>query len=124
MPEDAVAPVLPDTPQTDRLLGADALASLPSHACFINVGRANVVDTAALLAALRAGRLASAVLDVFDEEPVPGDSPLWDAPNLLITAHMAAVSHADLVVPVFLDNLARFGAGRDLVNVIDFGRGY
>ena len=121
---DYLVAVLPDTPQTDKLLNADALALLPSHACFINVGRANVVDTTALLAALRNGRLAAAVVDVFDEEPVPADSPLWDTPNLLMTAHMAAVSYPDLIVPVFLDNRARFAAGRELVNVIDFGRGY
>ena len=121
---DYVVSVLPDTPQTDRLLDAYALALLPAHACLINVGRANVIDTPALLAALRAGRLAGAVLDVFAEEPVPADSPLWDTPNLLMTAHMAAVSYPHLIVPVFLDNLARFSAGRDLANVVDFVQGY
>ena len=121
---DYVVAVLPDTPQTANLLSADALALLPSHAFLVNVGRANAVDTAALVAALGNGRLAGAVLDVFDEEPVPADSPLWDTPSLLMTAHMAAVSYPDLIVPVFLDNYARFAAGRDLVNVIDFERGY
>lgn len=121
---DYVVAVLPDTPQTDKLIDAQALALLPVHACFVNVGRANVIDTAALVTALRSGRLAGAVLDVFEEEPLPADSPLWDTPNLLVTAHMAAVSHPELIVPIFLDNHARFAAGRDLVNVIDFERGY
>lgn len=121
---DYLVAVLPDTPQTDNLLDASALSLLPVRACFINVGRANVVVEAALLAALRGGRLAGAVLDVFDEEPVPEDSPLWDTPNLLMTAHMAAVSHPELIVPIFLDNLRRFHAGENLANVVEFERGY
>lgn len=121
---DYLVTVLPDTPQTSNLLNDKTLALLPAHACFVNVGRANVVDDSALLAALHSGRLGGAVLDVFDEEPIPADSPLWDTPNLIITAHMAAVSHAELIVPVFLENYARFKAGQDLLNVIDFEQGY
>jgi phosphoglycerate dehydrogenase-like enzyme len=121
---DYLVSVLPDTPQTDNLLDADTLALLPPGACFINVGRSNVVDDGALIAALRDRKLAGAVLDVFDQEPIPGDSPLWDAPNLLVTAHMAAVSHPELIVPIFLDNYRRFCAGSGLVNVVDFDRGY
>ncbi|MDJ0812711.1 MAG: D-2-hydroxyacid dehydrogenase [Woeseiaceae bacterium] len=121
---DYLVAVVPDTPLTDNLLDARTLALLPVHACFVNVGRANVVDDVALLAALRTGRLAGAVLDVFDEEPVPEENPLWDAPNLLITAHMAAVSHPELIVPVFLENYARFAKGQDLVHVVDFDKGY
>ena len=116
--------MLPDTPQTDNLLDAEALSLLPSHACFVNVGRANVVDDDALVAALRAGKLGGAVLDVFEEEPIPQDSPLWDTPNLLVTAHMAAVSHPELIVPIFLDNYRRYRAGSKLTNVIDFDLGY
>jgi phosphoglycerate dehydrogenase-like enzyme len=121
---DYLVSVLPDTPATDRLLNAETLALLPPHALFVNVGRANVVDTDALVEALRRGSLAGAVLDVFDEEPVPGDSPLWDTPNLLMTAHMAAISHPGLIAPIFLENYRRFLSGRDLLYVIDFDRGY
>ena len=113
-----------DTPETDGLLNADTLPLLPPHAYFINVGRANVVDDKALIEALQSGNLAGAALDVFDVEPVPDDSPLWDAPNLLMTAHMAAVSHPGLIAPVFLENYRRFFAGRDLINVVNFERGY
>lgn len=121
---DYLVAVLPDTPETDGLLDKEALSRLPSHALFINVGRANVVDESALVAALENGELAGAVLDVFDEEPVPADSPLWDAPNLLMTAHMAAVSHPGLIVPIFLENYRRYFAGRELQHVVDFERGY
>ena len=121
---DYLVSVLPDTPQTGGLLDGRTLSLLPSHACFINVGRANVVDDDALVAALRDGRLGGAVLDVFDEEPIPADSHLWDTPNLVVTAHMAAVSHPELIVPIFLENYVRFAAGRELTNVIDFDRGY
>ena len=121
---DYLVAVLPDTPQTDNLLNAETLSLLPSHACFINVGRANVVDDAALVAALRAGKLGGAVLDVFDAEPIPEGSPLWDTPNLLVTAHMAAVSHPELIVPIFLDNYRRYREGSKLINIVDFDMGY
>jgi phosphoglycerate dehydrogenase-like enzyme len=121
---DYLVAVLPDTPQTDNLLNAETLSLLPSHACFFNVGRANIVDDTALVSALSDGRLGGAVLDVFDEEPIPDSSPLWDTPNLLVTAHMAAVSHPELIVPILLDNYRRYRAGSKLVNIVDFDRGY
>lgn len=121
---DYLISVLPHTRETDTLLNQSALAQLPAHAYFINVGRANVVDDEALVSALGNGRLAGAVLDVFDVEPVPQDSPLWGAPNLLITGHIAAISHPGLIAPIFLDNYKRFVTGQDLVNVISFDNGY
>lgn len=121
---DYLVSVLPHVAATDRLLNADTLALLPPTARFVNVGRGNVVDDAALIAALEAGRLAGAVLDVFDEEPLPESSPLWDARNLLVTAHVAAMSHPGLIVPIFIDNYRRFAAGKSLTNVIDFEHGY
>lgn len=121
---DYLVSVLPDTAATDKLLNETTLAQLPSHACFINVGRANVVDDDALIAALKSNALGGAVLDVFDEEPVPDDSPLWDAPNLLMTPHIAAVSHPELIVPIFLENHERFISGRPLKNLISFEHGY
>lgn len=125
LPElDYLVAVLPDTPQTDSLLNAETLSLLPSHACFVNVGRANVVDDTALVSALRSGNLGGAVLDVFDEEPIPDGSPLWETPNLLVTAHMAAVSHPELIVPIFLDNYRRYRAGAKLNNIVEFDRGY
>jgi len=121
---DHLVSVLPQTPDTDRLLDAAALARLSPHACFVNVGRSNVVDHAALCTALSSGRLGGAVLDVFDEEPLPADSPLWNTPDLLVTAHIAAISHPLLIVPVFIENYRRWIDGRPLEYVIDFDAGY
>jgi len=121
---DYLVSVLPDTPETGNLLNRTTLAHLPSHACFINVGRANVVDDSALIEALKNKKLGAAVLDVFDEEPLPKDSPLWDTPNLHVTPHIAAVSYPELIVPIFLENYERFVSGRTLINLIDFDHGY
>ena len=121
---DYLVSTLPQTPATDGLLDAAALAELPAHAYFVNVGRGNVVDDEALAEALRSGRLAGAALDVFDEEPVPPDSSLWDTPNLSITAHIAAVSHPLLIVPIFVENYRRYVDGRTMKYRVDFDAGY
>lgn len=115
---------LPATPETDGLLNADSLRWVKPDAVFVNVGRSNVVDDGALIAALADGRLAAAVLDVFDEEPLPPDSPLWDVPNLHITAHIAAISHPLLIAPVFIENFRRYRDGDDLKYLVDFSTGY
>lgn len=121
---DYLVSTLPATPKTDVLLDAAALTCLPSRAFFINVGRSNVIDDAALIDALVSGRLGGATLDVFDEEPVPKDSPLWDTPNLQMTAHIAAISHPLLIVPVFVDNYVRYVNGEPLRFAVDFDAGY
>jgi len=121
---DYLVSVLPHTSETDQLLDQTALAQLPTRAYFINVGRANVVDDEALVSALARDELGGAVLDVFDVEPVPAESPLWDAPNLLITGHIAAISHPDLIAPIFLENYKHFVSGQPLQNVISFDNGY
>ena len=121
---DYLVSTLPQTPATDDLLNRQTLESAREGALFINVGRSNVIDDVALIAALESGRLGGAVLDVFDEEPLLDDSPLWDAPNLLVTAHISAVSHPLLLVPIFVDNYRRFISGAPLKHVIDFSAGY
>lgn len=121
---DYLVSTLPQTPGTDHLLNEQTLASAREGAVFINVGRSNVIDDDALISALESGRLGGAVLDVFDEEPLPEDSPLWEAPNLLITAHISAISHPLLLVPIFVDNFRRFASGKPLKHVIDFAAGY
>ena len=115
---------LPKTPDTDGLLSAQTLGKLPANAYFINVGRSNVIDDEALIRALESGRLSGAVLDVFDEEPLPADDPLWTAPNLLITAHISAISHPLLLVPIFVENYERFVQGKPLRHVVNFDAGY
>ena len=121
---DYLVSTLPHTAATDRLLDSAALRTLPPHAYYVNVGRSNVIDDAALIDALHNGRLAGAALDVFDQEPVPSDSPLWDTPGLSITAHVAAVSHPQLIVPVFIDNYRRYTKQQTLKYVINFDAGY
>ena len=121
---DYLVSTLPQTEGTDNLLDEKALAKLPSHAYFINVGRGNVVDDTALMDALRNEELGGAALDVFDEEPIPRDSPLWETPGLSITAHIAAISHPALIVPIFLENYSRYCRGEPLKFVIDLDKGY
>jgi phosphoglycerate dehydrogenase-like enzyme len=105
------------------VIGREVLAALPPRAWLINVSRGALVDEPALLEALRAGRLAGAVLDVFGEEPLPPDSPWWDAPNVIVTPH--ASGHTlrffdELVV----ENVRRYLAGEPLLNPVDPERGY
>ena len=121
---DYLVGVLPATPATDCLLDAAALTALRPDCCLINVGRGNLIDEVALAAALREGRLGSAVLDVFHHEPLPADSPLWDTPNLTVTAHIAAHSRPPDIARIFEENYNRFLTGAPLRDRIDFERGY
>jgi len=92
----------------------------------INIGRGGLIDEQALIAALREGQIAGAGLDVFEMEPLPADSPLWDMPNVLITPHTAGSSprsHARLM-DLFCENLRRHVAGKPLLNVVDKAAGY
>lgn len=117
---------IPLTPHTHHFIGAAELALLPPHAYLFNIGRGKVVDTDALMDALRTGRLAGAGLDVVDPEPLPADHPLWDFPNVIITPHNAGlhVDYADHAGTFFLENLRRYLDGETLVNVVDKARGY
>jgi phosphoglycerate dehydrogenase-like enzyme len=115
---------LPDTPETRGLLDADALGRLPPGCVLINAGRGSLLDEGALLDALRSGRLGSAVLDVFRHEPLPAAHPLWAAPRLQITAHVAALSRPAEIAGVFLRNYRTYCAGGDLAGRLDPERGY
>jgi len=114
---------LPLTPRSRHIIGPAVLAALPATAWLINVSRGSLVDEAALLDALRAGRLAGAVLDVFAEEPLPPDHPVWDAPNVIVTPHVSGATprFRDGLV---LENVRRYLAGEALLNPIDPERGY
>jgi phosphoglycerate dehydrogenase-like enzyme len=114
------------TPETRGLVNAEIVSLLRPTAYVINVARALIVDTSAVVAALRSARLAGAALDVFDEEPLPPDSDLWDVPNLLISPHMAGDTHGFTsgIVDVFAANIGRFVAGEPLANLVDVKRGY
>jgi phosphoglycerate dehydrogenase-like enzyme len=115
---DVLIMILPATRATSGALDAGRLAALPAHACVINVGRGATVDEPALVAALEKGRIAAAALDVTETEPLPADSPLWEAPNLLLTPHAAGGRPvgADELISA---NLTALLAGRDLRNVVD-----
>lgn len=105
---------------TRGLIGAAELALLPAHAGLVNVARGDVVDEAALIEALRGGRLLGAYLDVFAHEPLPEASPLWTLPNVLLTPHSAGFSDGNeaRVADMFLDNLARYAAGQPLARLV------
>lgn len=118
--------VLPLTEETRGLMDAAMLAKMKPDAVLINLSRGGVVDEVALGAALHDGKIKGAAMDVFEEEPLPAGNPLWDAPNLLITPHMAAVSdkYIPMVTEILIDNLHRLEAGEALYNEIDRERGY
>ncbi len=117
---------IPGTPATERLLTRERLGLLPRGAFIINVGRGTVVDEAALIKMLAAGRLAGAALDVFEREPLPQDSPLWKVPNVLINPHSASTSFREngRITDIFIENLRRYLAKEPLVNVYRPERGY
>lgn len=121
---DYVVCVLPDTPGTRHLLNETAFQRMKNHCCLVNVGRGTVVDEQALVKALYDGELAGAVLDVFQTEPLPGDSPLWNAPGLIVTGHVAARSWPEGIAAIFRENYRRYCAGEPLEYQIDFARGY
>jgi len=121
---DYLVSIVPNTAATVRLVDATLLAALPPRAIFVNPGRGNVVDEAALADALQSGRLAGAVLDVFLQEPLPPDHVFWRTPNLLITSHTAAISFPKDIAPVFIANYRRLIAGEPLQYRVDFEAGY
>jgi phosphoglycerate dehydrogenase-like enzyme len=110
---DVVALTCPLTPETTGLIGAEALARMKPGAILVNVARGKVVDTPALVAALEAGRIAGAALDVTEPEPLPSESPLWSMPNVLITPHTGGEtrSYEDNVIDLLLENLGRLRRG-------------
>jgi len=122
---DVVVDALPLTDATEGLFDERFFAAVKPGAIFVNVGRGGTVDTAALLAALEAGRISGAGLDVTDPEPLPPDHALWQRDDVIITPHVAGrgderVRHALLLV----ENLRRYAAGDALLNVVDPERGY
>lgn len=116
----------PLTEQTRGMVDHALLRVLPRTARLINVSRGPLVVTDDLVAALRAGRLAGAVLDVFETEPLLPASPLWDTPGLVVSPHMSGDVHGwrDELVTLFAENLHRYTRGQPLHNVVDKTRGY
>ena len=113
---DVLVIAAPLTPETMSLIGAKELARMPKGAVVVNVGRAKILDTGALVEALHSGHIGGASLDVFAPEPLPSDHPLWSAPNVILTPHTSGFRHGhwDEVVALFAENLRRFERGEDL----------
>ena len=119
-----VVTLLPKTPHTENLLDARRLAFLPMGAVILNPGRGALIDDAALLAALDAGRVGHATLDVFRTEPLPKDHPFWSHPRVTVTPHIAADTRALSASRVIVENIRRGQAGEDFINLVDRTRGY
>src|SRR4051812_40661339 len=116
----------PVTSSTSRLIDAQALAAMKPDAYLINVARGALVDEAALIQALRERKIGGAALDVFEHEPLPSDSPLWEMENVLITPHQAGISHKlwERQYKLFSENLRRYEKGAPLVGLVDKKAGY
>lgn len=119
-----VVTLLPKTPETENLLDARRLAMLPAGAVILNPGRGAIIDDAALLAALDAGHIGHATLDVFRVEPLPQDHPYWTHPRVTVTPHIAADTRPASSARVIAENVRRGEAGEPLLNLVDRKRGY
>jgi len=115
---DAVVLALPLTGATRHLLNASAIAAMKPGAMLVNVGRGELVDESALVAALERGALRGAGLDVFEKEPLPPESPLWSLPGVIVTPHASGRTPSNYAraEAIFLDNLGRFSRGEVLLN--------
>lgn len=121
---DIVVSMLPLTPRTRKLLNAERFARMRQDASFINVSRGEVVDEVALVAALKAGHLSGATLDVFEEEPLKSDHPLWSLPGVLITPHLASVALPKSAAPQIAANIHAIRRGDELCNTVSRVHGY
>ncbi len=108
----------PYTPETHHLVNAGTLAKLPPGAALINVARGRVADEPAVIEALKSGQLGCAYLDVFEKEPLPAESPLWDLPNVVLSPHNASISAGNdrRSAEIFLQNLEKWARGEPLAN--------
>ena len=125
---DIITASLPNTPATRELVSAAHFDAMKEGAVFVNAGRGLTVDQKALTANLASGKLAGAVLDVFQVEPLPEDDPLWDLDNVVVTPHVAGWDDDPVNIlsmfELISDNLKRYIAGEELTHVIDRSRGF
>ena len=123
---DYVVNALPATPKTHHVFDGEAFAAMNPWARFVNVGRGSTVDEAALVEALRRGDISVAALDVFEDEPLPADSPLWALPNAIVSPHVAGdfAGWREALVELFVENLERYLTGNPLRNVVDKELGF
>lgn len=116
--------LLPLTPDTENLLDAETLALMPKGSFIINPGRGPLIDDTALLAALDAGQIAHATLDVFRVEPLPAAHPFWTHPQVTVTPHIAAETRPETCAEVVAENIRRNEAGEPLLHLVDRAAGY
>ena len=123
---DFVVVALPLLEETKEMFQLEQFRTMKKSAYFINIARGALVKEADLITALSEGTIKGAGLDVFEEEPLPDNSPLWEMPNVIITPHIAAFSplYLDRAVKLFADNLTRFVQNRELLNAVDKNKGY
>jgi phosphoglycerate dehydrogenase-like enzyme len=123
---DFVSVTLPLTDHTRKFIGASEFAAIKPGAFVVNIGRGEVIDETAMIAALKDGKLGGAGLDVFEREPLPAESPLWDIENVILTPHMSGANrgYMDHACELFADNLRRFAANQPLLNLVDMKWGY
>ncbi len=123
---DYVVVAAPLTTETRGLLGGAEFRAMKHEAVLINVARGGVIDEAALIDALRNQTIGGAALDVFEQEPLPADSPLWHLPNVILSPHVSGFTphYDERAMTLFAENLRRYVAGEPLLNVVDMQRGY
>ena len=123
---DFVVVALPLTDETQHIIDAAAFEAMRKTAYLVNVGRGALIDEDALVEALKAGKIAGAALDVFEEEPLPEDSPLWDLENVIISPHVSGLSRhlQDDTLTLFVENVNRYLAGLPLHSQVDLQKGY
>jgi phosphoglycerate dehydrogenase-like enzyme len=121
---DYVVLTLPDTPGTRHFINADVLKMMKPSAVLMNVGRGKLINEVDLVAALREGVIGGAVLDVFANEPLNQDNPLWQLPDVFVTPHNAATTFPEDIVEIFVENYGRFLRQEILRHVVDFDLGY
>jgi len=123
---DFVVLTLPLTPETQHLFNAEMFDALKPGAYFVNVSRGDLIDENALAQAVRAGKVGGAVLDVFSQEPLPPESPLWALPEVIITPHISGASThlLDDSIDLFIENLRRYQEDLPLYNLVDVSKGY
>ncbi len=125
---DYIIVCVPKTPQTINMIGAEEFAVIKPTAFLIDVSRGEIVNQVALIEALNSQQIAGAALDVFPEEPLAPDNPLWKMPNVIVTPHIAGESvtatYNDRAIEIFSINMERYLAGEPLLNLISYSRGY
>ena len=123
---DFVVVTLPLTEETRGMIGAKQLSALKPTAYLVDVSRGGILNHDALIEALNDEKLAGAALDVFPQEPLPADSPLWALPNVIVSPHVAGLSphYRERAMALFIENMGRYLTEDELLNKVDLKRGY